>query len=92
MCGIYVPLAELADGRPHVFQMELTIPYQDFLMYQAFTLYPNTVPGELRELVHTSTAAFVWAPIDPYVRGAVHEFFNGVTLTHKTLLAISPPD
>ena len=50
VCGVYIPLADIADGQPHKVQMELTIPYQDLLKYQAFTLYPNRIVGELKEI------------------------------------------
>ena len=80
VCGIYVPLADIADGQPHKVQMELTIPYQDFLKYQAFTLYPNEIVGELKELVQTSMEGFVWAPISPKVVKENIEFLDNSTI------------
>ena len=35
VCGVYIPLADIADGQPHKVQMELTIPYQDLLKYHS---------------------------------------------------------
>ena len=80
VCGIYVPLADIADGQPHKVQMELTIPYQDFLKYQAFTLYPNEIVGELKELVQTSMEGFVWAPISPKIVKENIEFLDNSTI------------
>ncbi len=77
VCGIYVPLSELADGYEHSFNMELVIPYTDLLKYQAFMLYPNAICGEIKELVETSTDAFVWAPISPSVVKDALETWEG---------------
>ena len=60
--------------------MELCIPYQDLLKYQAFQLYPNTLVGELKELVQTSMEGFVWAPINPSVVKERIEFLDDSTL------------
>ena len=65
VCGVYVNLADIADGLEHEYQFEINIPYQDMLKYQALLLYPNTICGELTEQVYTTTDAFVWAPVDP---------------------------
>ncbi len=65
VCGRYISTADLSDGASHVYSFDFVIPYVDFLKYQAFGLYPNTIAGELMELVQTSTDAFVWAPVPP---------------------------
>ena len=83
VAGIYIPLADIADGQPHKFSMELSIPYQDFLKYQAFRLYPNTLVGELKELVQTSMEGFVWAPINPSVVKERLEFLDDATIAES---------
>ncbi len=83
VCGIYVPLSELADGFEHSYNMELVIPYTDLLKYQAFMLYPNSICGELKELVETSTDAFIWAPISPSVVKNALEIWNGDVMSIK---------
>ena len=83
VCGIYVPLSELADGYEHSYNMELVIPYTDLLKYQAFMLYPNSICGELKELVETSTDAFVWAPISPSVVKDALETWGGDVMSIK---------
>ena len=80
VCGVYIPLADIADAQPHKFTMELTIPYQDLLKYQAFTLYPNRIVGELKELVQTSMEGFVWAPINPSIVKERIEFLDDKTI------------
>ena len=81
--GIYPPFADIADGQPHKFTIELTIPYQDILKYQAFTLYPNKIVGELQELVQTSFEGFVWAPISPSVVKDKLEFLDDITIAES---------
>ncbi len=83
VCGIYVPLAELADGFEHSYNMELVIPYTDLLKYQAFMLYPNAICGEIKELVETSTDAFVWAPISPTIVKDSLETWTGDVMSIK---------
>ena len=83
VCGIYIPCADIADAQPHQFAMELTIPYQDFLKYQAFTLYPNKIAGELKELVQTSLEGFVWAPINPLIVKERIEFLDDKTIAES---------
>lgn len=83
ICGIYVPLSELADGNDHPYMMELVIPYTDLLKYQAFMLYSKAICGELKELVETSTDAFVWAPISPSVVKDALETWTGDVMSIK---------
>ena len=80
VCGVYVPLVDIADGQPHKLSMELTIPYTDLLKYQAFQLYPNTIVGELKELVQTSMEGFVWAPLKPSIVKENLEFLDNSTI------------
>ena len=83
VCGIYIPCADIADAQPHKFAMELTIPYQDFLKYQAFTLYPNKIAGELKELTQSSLEGFVWAPINPSIVKERIEFLDDKTIAES---------
>ena len=83
VCGVYLVLADIADGLPHTVTMELCIPYQDLLKYQAFQLYPNTLVGESKELVQTSMEGFVWAPINPSVVKERIEFLDDTTITES---------
>ncbi len=77
VCGIYASLSDLADGQVHTYPFEFVVPYTDMLKYQAFTLYPNAIVGELMELLQTSTDAFVWAPVPPSACIEEHCFLTG---------------
>lgn len=63
MYGRYIPYADPVHGLEHIYTFQFLIPYTNFLKYQAFGLYPNTIVGELTELHETSTDAFVWASV-----------------------------
>ena len=67
VCGCYVDLKDIADGQPHKFTIELTIPFVDQLALQAWQLYPNAICGEIEEEVKTSLRALVWAQINPNI-------------------------
>ena len=47
VCGTYVTLKELFDG-PVQLEFEVTIPIDEFLPFNAMTLYPNSVFGNLQ--------------------------------------------
>ena len=67
ICGCYIDLKDIADGLPHKFTIELTIPFLDQLALQAWQLYPNSICGEIEEEVKTSLRAMVWAQINPNI-------------------------
>ena len=67
VCGCYIDLKDLADGQPHTFTIELTIPFIDQLALQAWQLYPNAICGEIEEEVKTSLRAMVWCQVNPNV-------------------------
>ena len=64
VCGVYIPLADIADAQPHKFT----------------TLYPNRIVGELKELVQTSMEGFVWAPVNPTIAKERIEFLDDKTI------------
>ena len=76
VCGCYIDLADLADGLPHTFNMELTIPFVDQLALQAWQLYPNQICGEIEEEVKTSLRAMVWCQVNPNVIKDTMQFLN----------------
>ena len=76
VCGCYIDLADLADGLPHTFNMELTIPFVDQLALQAWQLYPNSICGEIEEEVKTSLRAMVWCQVNPNIIKDTLQFLN----------------
>ena len=76
ICGWYIPLADVADGKPHKITIELTIPFTDQLALQAWQLYPNDICGEIEAEVKTSLRAMVWAQVNPNVVKETFQFLD----------------
>ena len=76
ICGCYIDLVDLADGKPHTFTIELTIPFNDQLALQAWQLYPNFICGEIEEEVKTSLRALVWGQVSPKVVKETLQFLD----------------
>ncbi len=81
VCGVYQSIYELNDCQGHNINMELLCPYTDFLKYQAFEEYHNSIVGELREQVETSYDAFCVTPVHPSVTVERYEFMTGESLS-----------
>ena len=76
ICGWYIPLADISDGKPHKITIELTIPFTDQLALQAWRLYPNDICGEIEAEVKTSLRAMVWAQVNPNVVKETFQFLD----------------
>ncbi|MDE7430744.1 MAG: hypothetical protein K2N34_02340 [Lachnospiraceae bacterium] len=76
VCGCYVDLKDLTDGKKHRISIELTIPFTDQLALQAWQLYPNRICGEIEEEVKTSLSALVWCQVSPNVVKETLQFLD----------------
>ena len=83
VCGCYIDLVDLADGQPHPFTIELTIPFIDQLALQAWRLYPNSICGEIEEEVKTSLRAMVWCQVNPNVVKDTLQFLNDTPINEE---------
>ena len=88
ICGCYVDLKDIADGQPHKFTIELTIPFVDQLALQAWQLYPNAICGEIEEEVKTSLRALVWAQVNPNVVKETLQFLEDKEIDEEMPAAI----
>ena len=64
ICGIYIPIGELASGSLYK-DLDIIIPLREILMFQAFNEFPNKLFGELQLVFHTTSEAFVHMEVDP---------------------------
>ena len=64
ICGIYVPIGELADGTFYK-DLDIIIPLRELLLFQAFNEFPTKLFGELKLVFHTTSDAFVHMEVDP---------------------------
>ena len=83
VCGTYIDLVDIADGQPHTFTIELTIPFTDQLVLQAWQLYPNAICGEIEEEVKTSLRAMVWCQINPNIVKETLQFLEDKEITEQ---------
>ena len=64
LCGVYVPIADLATGSCYK-TVDIIIPIREFLAMEAFHEFPNKIFGELRIVFHTTPEAFVYTEVNP---------------------------
>ncbi len=83
VCGVYIDAVDLADGQPHKYNMDLTIPYTDLMRWQSWRVYPNGIVGELRDHIKTSLEGMVWAPISPSVVKEALQFLEDKTIAEN---------
>ena len=76
VCGCYIDLVDIADGQPHTFTIELTIPFTDQLALQAWQLYPNAICGEIEEEEKILLHAMVWCQVYPNIVKQTLEFLE----------------
>ena len=76
VAGVWIDLAEIADGKPHTFTTEYTIPFNRLLALQAWQLYPNEICGEIEAEVRTSLSAMVWCMVNPNVVKETLQFLD----------------
>ena len=65
ICGIYIDVADFADGKAHEVEFEINIPIEDILALQAFDDFPNFACGDVELHTYFSHRGLVWCMIDP---------------------------
>ena len=76
VAGVWIDLVDIADGKPHTFTTEYTIPFNRLLALQAWQLYPNKICGEIEAEVKTSLRAMVWCMVNPNVVKETLQFLD----------------
>ena len=65
ICGIYIPIGDLANDGTFYKELDIIIPLRELLIMQAFNEYPTKLFGELQLVFHTTPEAFVYTEVDP---------------------------
>ena len=67
VCGIYIPLREILtnDAQTTYHEMEIIMPYQEFIILQDFDEYPNCVFGDLKMVFQIVPHAMVYTEVNP---------------------------
>ena len=76
IAGVWIDLIDIADGKPHTFTAEYTIPFNKLLALQSWQLYPNKICGEIEFEVKTSLRALVWGQVNPNVVKETLQFLD----------------
>jgi len=83
VCGVYVPATEFKNAnKSATIRMKSLIPISDFLPFQAFSIYPSNLIGQLALKVLFSNSSFVWCQVPPE---SVLEATNYMNNTVETL-------
>ena len=77
VCGTYINVAELADGKPHDVEFDLNLPFDDILALQAFDEFPNFAAGDLELKFYVKPAGLVWCMVDPTIIKDYKEVLEG---------------
>ena len=66
-CGIYVPLRKILGNDPNssYYEIEVVIPYNEFLIMQDFDEYPNCIFGDLKIVLQIVQNGMVFAEVNP---------------------------
>lgn len=66
ICGIYINLYDIVQEGEATYEFEVTIPLDDFMPFQAMTLFPSCIFGNLQmELKMAIQNNFVYCQVDP---------------------------
>ncbi|KAI5533007.1 protein of unknown function (DUF3447) [Trichomonas vaginalis G3] len=63
--GVFVNLADYADGKEHIEEYEINIPFDDILALQAFDMFPNFCVGDIELKFYIKKKGFVYALLNP---------------------------
>ena len=66
ICGVYIDVDTFKDGEEHTVEWTVNIPFDNFLVLQAFDLFPNFAIPNVELRLYFDPAGLVWCPVDPY--------------------------
>jgi len=67
ICGVYLNVDDLKSGDLLEASWDANIPFDNFLVLQAFDLFPNFAIPNVELRLYFDPAGLVWCPVDPYV-------------------------
>ena len=66
ICGVYLNVDELKSGELLEASWDANIPFDNFLVLQAFDLFPNFAIPNVELRLYFDPSGLVWCPVDPY--------------------------
>lgn len=79
ICGVYINVDDFKDGQEHLVEWTANIPFDNFLVLQAFDLFPNFAIPNVELRLYFDPAGLVWCPVDPYTVYDVKTLIEGAT-------------
>ena len=79
ICGVYINVDDFKDGQEHIVEWTANIPFDHFLVLQAFDLFPNFAIPNVELRLYFDPAGLVWCPVDPYTVKDVKVLVEGAT-------------
>ena len=66
ICGVYLNVDDLKSGELLEASWDANIPFDNFLVLQAFDLFPNFAIPNVELRLYFDPSGLVWCPVDPY--------------------------
>ena len=79
ICGVYINVDDFKDGAEHIVEWTANIPFDNFLVLQAFELFPNFAIPNVELRLYFDPSGLVWCPVDPYAVYDVKTLIEGAT-------------
>ena len=79
ICGVYINVDDFKDGQEHIVEWTANIPFDNFLVLQAFELFPNFAIPNVELRLYFDPAGLVWCPVSPYAVYDVKTLIEGAT-------------
>ena len=79
ICGVYINVDDFKDGQEHTVEWTANIPFDNFLVLQAFDLFPNFAIPNVELRLYFDPAGLVWCPVDPYAVKDIKVLVEGAT-------------
>ena len=79
ICGVYINVDDFKDGQEHIVEWTANIPFDNFLVLQAFELFPNFAIPNVELRLYFDPSGLVWCPVDPYAVYDVKTLIEGAT-------------
>ena len=80
ICGVYINVDDFKDGAEHIVEWTANIPFDNFLVLQAFELFPNFAIPNVELRLYFDPAGLVWCPVDPYAVYDVKTLVEGANI------------
>ena len=83
ICGVYLNIDDLKSGDLLEASWDANIPFDNFLVLQAFDLFPNFAIPNVELRLYFDPSGLVWCPVDPYTVYDTKVLIEGATIAQS---------